>query len=778
MHQDHSWASHNYLLVVLAVSIAVLASYTALSVSARAAPAPSRKTSFFWIGVAAVCMGGGIWAMHFVAMLSLDIPGLTLTFEPVLTAVSLIVAILLTGLAFATVFSISAPRMRYALGGLLMGVGIVVMHYVGMAAILNGAPSSYNLVWVVVASLIALGASTAALVLAFGRGSAPPKFLSAIVMGLAISGMHFSGMQGVAFGLEDQLAETVSQTSRFALAAAVIGITLVILIAAVVAATFDQRFADLMAKEAEALRKSEEQFRRLYRRTPLPLHSLNGEGVIDDVSDSWLSLLGYHREEAIGRPLTDFMTETSMQSRREDWRQLMAEGELRDREYRMVTKSGTILDVLCTSRVEAEPGSGRHRVVGGLVDVAARKQAEEALRQSQKMEAVGQLTGGIAHDFNNVLAIVLGSLELMQKRMAADDPLRHLVESAAEGARRGASLTQRMLAFARKQSLEPKPVRLQALVPGMLDLLTKSLDPQITLHVELGDDLPPIFADSNQLELAILNLVVNARDAMDKGRILLRAEPPTLDPATGAPGLVGLSVVDTGHGMDEATRSRILEPFFTTKEVGKGTGLGLSMVSGFVEQSGGRLDIDSAPGLGTTITLWFPQAPQETMPGEAVASAAGAAEAHSLAGTTVLIVDDEPLILLNAEAILLDAGLQVLIAHTAAEALAILEATPGVACVVTDYAMPGMTGGELAATLRQRLPAVPVIIATGFADMPAEADMHQRLDKPYSEEALLSTIASVLDTAAHGAAAKDSSAAAITTGWIEPTEEMPRRSPA
>lgn len=740
--------AHDIILVVLAVLIAVAASYTALDIASRIAAAPTRLGSAAWLATAAVCMGGGIWSMHFVAMLAYVFPGMMVAYDPALTILSLLIAVVVTGGGFAVVSRPRAGTVALVLSGLFMGGGILAMHYVGMAAMRMHATLSYSMTWVAVSVFIAMGAAIAALWLAFRGGGYLQKGFSALAMGLAISGMHFAGMRAASFGMHEGMEADADLASvdQGTLALAVASITFLILLAAIVAAMFDRRFAALATNEALALKRSEEQFRSLYRRTPLPLHSLDDEGRIEDVSDAWLAMLGYQRRDVIGRPLINFMTEESARQRLLDWKQLLEAGELREREYRLVTRDGDFIDVLATSRVEREADGRFLRSVGGLVDVTARRRAEAALRQAQKMEAVGQLTGGIAHDFNNILAVILGSLEMIRKRVPADERTARMVENAIEGAKRGAALTQRMLSFARRQSLNPQPVDLRSLVEGMRDMMERSLGPRVSLLVDLPPDLPMVQADPHQLEMALLNLAVNARDAMDEGVIQITSDPEKTPPSTLSKGrFCCLSVIDNGKGMDEATLARAQEPFFTTKGVGRGTGLGLSMVSGFAEQSGGLLDITSRKGKGTRVDIWLPLTDASAPAADADADTP-AIPVFALAGKSVLIVDDEPLILINTEAMLQEAGARVRSAATGIEALEIIQRDPEIACVVTDYAMPGMTGAQLAAAIRVTKPGIPIIIATGYADAPEEISKYPRLQKPFTAAGLISSVTDVLST--------------------------------
>jgi PAS domain S-box-containing protein len=379
-------------------------------------------------------------------------------------------------------------------------------------------------------------------------------------------------------------------------------------------------------------------------------------------------------------------------------------------------------------------------------DITERKQAERALAQAneelmqaQKMEAIGRLTGGVAHDFNNLLMAVTGSLELLRKRMPQDDRLLRLVDNAMQGAQRGAALTQRMLAFARRQELQPVSTDLQALVGGMMELMARSLGPGIEVVTAIPDGLGRIEIDVNQMELAILNLAVNAKDAMPEGgRITIRADgsgagrPETLP----AGRYVSLTISDTGEGMDEATLAQATEPFFTTKGVGKGTGLGLAMVRGLAEQLGGALIIESRPGAGTSVTIWLP-----VSSAEARAAAPVVAEAAVIAAAArrlrVLVVDDDVLVAMNTTAMLEDLGHEAIEVHSAGQALAALTASDDFDLMITDQAMPQMTGLQLIDEVRARWPAVRTILATGYAELPKGASQDlARLGKPFLQQDL------------------------------------------
>lgn len=372
---------------------------------------------------------------------------------------------------------------------------------------------------------------------------------------------------------------------------------------------------------------------------------------------------------------------------------------------------------------------------------------EEALGQlfeAQKIDTIGQLTGGVAHDFNNLLMAMLGSLELLKKRLGEDERAHRLLDNAMKGAERGAALTQRLLAFARRQELRPETVALDVLVSGMGELLRGSLGPGVSIENRIDPLTAPVMADANQLELALLNLALNARDAMPEGGTL-RIEAAEVDaaaaPAALPPGpYVRLSVTDTGTGMDEATVARAQEPFFTTKGTGKGTGLGLSMVHGLAAQSGGALRIRSRLGEGTRVDLYLPQS--QVLSAEPIAEPAPAPDLDKRQAT-ILLVDDDALVSTGTAAMLEDLGHRVIEANTGLRALEALAQNPAVDLVITDHAMPGMTGVELAAIVRERFPRLPLILASGYAELSATSSGASlpRLSKPFLQTDLAAAIA-------------------------------------
>lgn len=425
-------------------------------------------------------------------------------------------------------------------------------------------------------------------------------------------------------------------------------------------------------------------------------------------------------------------------------------------EYRFRHARGHYLTVLDRGFVVRRDGGTPVRMVGSMVDVTERRELDERLRQAQRLEAVGQLTGGVAHDFNNLLTVILGNAELMVEMSDAQPEVRTLAEMTLAAAERGAELTSRLLAFARRQPLQPQVLDLNRLLAGMEGLLRRALPEsvQVALHREAGLWLAEL--DPGQLETAVLNLAINARDAMPRGgRLTLCLGNVTLDGSfLGADGdvppgdYVLLSVTDSGVGMAPEVVKRAFDPFFTTKEVGKGSGLGLSMVYGFVKQSGGHARLYSEPGVGTTVKLYFPRAWAQEVPMETPAHEV------SQGGTEhILVVEDDTLVRQNLIGQLRGLGYRVTSAASAAQALEVLRTAPDIDLLFTDVIMPGgMNGAQLAASARDLRPGIKVLYTSGYTE---NTIVHQgRLDpgvhllsKPYRRQEMAQKVRQVLDDA-------------------------------
>jgi PAS domain S-box-containing protein len=508
----------------------------------------------------------------------------------------------------------------------------------------------------------------------------------------------------------------------------------------------------------DALRKSDDQFRRLVQSvTDYAIYMLDANGRVSSWNVGAERIKGYSPEEIIGKHYSCFFTDDDRASGQPTRALEIAarDGRFENEGWR-VRKDGTqFWASVVVDAIRDERGAivGFAKVTRDATErrnqEQALAQAREALFQSQKMDAVGQLTGGVAHDFNNLLMAVLGSLQIVRKRVPEDPKTLRLIDNAIQGAQRGVSLTQRMLAFARRQELKPSAVDVPTLVRGMTDLLERSIGPLITIETRFPAALDAAQADANQLELALLNLVMNARDAMpdDGGRIVIAARSERVAAGNAdkldAGDYVCLSVSDSGAGMDEGTLSRAAEPFFTTKGVGKGTGLGLSMVHGLAEQSGGRFVLTSQPGKGTTAEIWLPVATGRNVFDHAEVVVPDV----RLGGRPLVVVavDDDSLVLMNTAALLEELGHTVIEANSAQDALRMLNAHHGVDLLITDQAMPHITGMQLIEAIRIQRPDLPIILMTGYADLPAGVGINlPRLMKPFGQDELAQAIAEAI----------------------------------
>jgi PAS domain S-box-containing protein len=504
----------------------------------------------------------------------------------------------------------------------------------------------------------------------------------------------------------------------------------------------------------EQLRKAEQQFRLLVQGvTDYAIYMMDPEGHVSSWNAGAERIKGYGADEIIGAHYSRFFEEHDRarglpQKALEVARR---EGRFESEGWR-VRKDGTrfranaVIDAIKDENGKLIGFAKITRDITEKVDAQrALELAREELFQSQKMEAIGQLTGGIAHDFNNLLMAIQGSLELLQRRVSFNGEGAQLISNALQATHRGTSLTQRMLAFSRRQELQFENVDLLDLIRGMTDLLQRSIGPLVTVETRFPLSLPLVKTDPNQLANAILNLAINARDAMTGGGTLeigAKVEHPTALPSGLPTGeYVCLYVHDSGEGMDEDTLANATTPFFTTKGVGKGTGLGLPMVQGLMEQSRGKLILNSKQGEGTTAELWLPVASTDTISAAALPNEEVLSPSEPL---TVLAVDDDPLVLMNTVMMLEDMGHTVVEANSASQALGIL-AGRRVDMVITDHAMPRMTGADLAKAVKEKWPDIPIVIATGYAELPPgyHSDL-VRLSKPFGEDQLAEAIGKAL----------------------------------
>jgi len=735
------------------------------------------------LGAAAIALGSGIWSMHFVAMLAFNVPGMEVRYDAGLTIISLLIALVFTAAGFALSYSKVRDIPRILVGGILMGSGVVAMHYIGMAAMRMSARLQYDPIWVAVSVVIAIGAATVAMALAARDHSAGRRAIAGIAMGLAISGMHFTGMHAArmtSFG-HGGMRVAATGIDPGMLAMLITTFTLLILCIALGAVRLERildgyarrearialrlRVADILRRESTddglqevaALMGSHFQVAR------------TGYGRLDSSEDTfdyeicWTDgsvppLLGRFPAAAFGpkivRHLASGMTVavddllaaelsdeplTRATAREVDTRAILVvpftrNGRLRtivylnDRAPRTWHAQDVAFmeEIAERTRLVMDKSEAERALREVNANLEARVEArtrelqltQEALLQSQKMEAVGQLVSGLAHDFNNVLGGITGAFDVIQRRSRDPEQVQRFAQAGLQAAERGTKLTRQLLVFARSQQIELEPLYLCDIIENLSEILRRTLGPMIDLELDLNPTPVPVLADPTQVEMAVLNLAINARDAMPEGGSLHIAT--AVQSVSGSPEIaegtyVELTVSDTGTGMDEATARRAMEPFFTTKPVGKGTGLGLAQIFGSARQAGGTVTLKSALGVGTTVRILLPATDRQP---KKFISRQIQSNARFKAGTNILLVDDDrDLRNLLAGALSME-GAKVREAAEGQTALALLDAeVPDI--VIIDFAMPGMNGAELARNIWKRWPSVPMLLISGFADWAA-----------------------------------------------------------
>ncbi|HXF54418.1 MAG TPA: PAS domain S-box protein [Hyphomicrobiaceae bacterium] len=501
--------------------------------------------------------------------------------------------------------------------------------------------------------------------------------------------------------------------------------------------------------------------------------TIDDRGLIESVNPATERLFGYTASELIGENVSILMPEPYRSAHDGYIANYLATGVKKiigiGREVTGQRKDGTTFPVhLSVSEFEAD---GRRYFTGMIHDLTDRKHVEEALRESerrlaqaQKMEAVGQLTGGIAHDFNNLLLVITGNLELLEQQLDRDEQ-KALLKEAQEAAALGSKLTDQLLTFARRRHVDAQVIQLNEIVVGITDMLRRTLGEHITLSTSLGRDLWAIRADPGQVQSAIVNMAVNARDAMEKGgRLVIETRNTSFDAEEAGfhsdlkPGeYVQLSISDTGTGIPREIRDRVFEPFFTTKEKGRGTGLGLAMVYGFVKQSGGHVSIYSEVGHGTTFNLYFPRA-EAALPSLQDKEVAASPDSR-VRGTVLVVEDDERVRQLTTTRLKL-IGYQVLEASDGAKAVEALRGSDQIDLLFTDLVMPGgLSGWDVVARARELRPGIKVLLTSGYAEELVHASDLRRerlkvLRKPYSQADLLAALKEVLGAPAGAGAAR------------------------
>lgn len=513
----------------------------------------------------------------------------------------------------------------------------------------------------------------------------------------------------------------------------------------------------VMMEAEEARRVSEDRYKKLYDNTPVMLHSIDAEGRILSANNYWLERMGYELDEVVGRHVTEFHTPESAKFATDTAiPEFLRSGSSNNIEFQLVTKSGEVMDVLVSAAADLNETGEIASTMAVQIDVTERKAVERQLVQAQKMETVGQLTGGLAHDFNNLLSVVLGNLQLMEPFIEGNEIAEKRIRAAMFAVERGAELTRRLLAFARRQQLETESLDPNPLITNMVEMLERTLGESVELKCELGEDVPNVWTDPSQLESAIINLAINARDAMPEGGTLtiksgveFLGQGDVTRARDLRPGNYAvISVSDTGVGIPADEMGKVFEPFFTTKETGKGSGLGLSMVYGFLKQLGGDVRISGVVEQGTTVELFLPIDDSGSSKKGDLRKESGAE--FDGTGVTVLVVEDQDDVRDVAVALLQSLKCTVIEASNGREGIETLKKNNDIDMLFTDIVMPGELDGvalaELAADLR---PELPILFTTGFADSPSiqsgSVDVTKNLIfKPYRRAALASAIIEIL----------------------------------
>jgi PAS domain S-box-containing protein len=746
-------AHHDTFLVTLSVVIAILGSYTALDLFRRVR-ATGGQLRARWLAAAAIGMGLSIWSMHFIAMLAFDV-GLPVVYDLALTMLSLLLAIAVTGAAFAAVANVRSRWPHIMVAGLFMGLGICGMHYLGMAAIRLPAALTYNSPLVALSLLIAVGASSVALVLALHEQTLPWRAAGAIALGLAILGMHYVAMLAATFTPIVGHPASLPGMGLRGLALNVAVATFIILLLSLAAAMVDRRLGEMAAREAEALRQSEERLRALVRNASDFIAVLDAGGIIRYKASSTRQVIGYNGE-ILGTALTRLVPPEEQDKAIRFVRSAVEHPERSAREILTIRRrdgSLRVFDAIASNLLE-EPAVGG--IVVNLRDISERRELERKLAEVQKAEAIGQLTGGIAHDFNNLLTVIAGNLELLARE---DDPetKRRMVANVQAAVGRGERLTQQLLAFTQQQRLDPEAVDMNSVAAQAVERLGPELGSKITLETCLAAGIGSAYADRQQVETALLHLLRNACEAMpDGGTVTLSTDEVMLEPSdvAGRPDMapgpcIVLRIADTGAGMPRAVLERATEPFFTTKEAGKNTGLGLSQAFGFARQSHGDLRISSRPDAGTMVEIYLPRAELEARePDRNRTKAAPFPSARTQGQPVVLVVEDEFLVLEVTAMLLGELGYEVLKAGNGIKAMEILKEDRPIHLLFTDVIMPGgMSGFDVAREARRLRQDIRILFASGYSgsvEQHPDTPRAPLLAKPYGPEQLAREVSAVL----------------------------------
>ncbi|HEV8331371.1 MAG TPA: MHYT domain-containing protein [Steroidobacteraceae bacterium] len=727
--------AHHPLFIALSSLTAWLGAWTALDVFRRVS-AHVGAWRLAWLAATAVAMGLSIWSMHFIAMLGFN-PGVEVRYDAGRTVLSLLLAIATT--AFAFFFARGGGVRREIAGGVVMGAGICTMHYVGMSAVITSAVLANDPVYVVLAFIVAVTASTGALFVARSDTTALQRVLTAAVLAFAIVGMHYTAMYGVRIVAMHGTNIGSGGLDSMVLAVAVGTGTLFILLLALIAASSDRRFEAVAVREAS---RSEQQLRAILDNLPIGVFVAESpSGDVRFANREAARLLG---EELSGQAL--WAREGEHGSVGGDGRRLPQSEHVL---YRAMTEQrrvgpelrayrrpdGSVLQIEVTAAPLPHASSTAAIAVTAFQDVTSKLQAEEQARQriaaalnekaeaeaalahAQRLDALGRLTGGVAHDFNNLLTVIIGALDVILRHPDDAARRRHLGEAALAAGRRGQRLTAQLLAFARRQPLQFETRELNELIRECEPLLRRAVGHDLQLTMRLCENKGVSRIDPAHFEATLLNLIVNAIDASPAGgEIVVETEVRRLSANDGARLADGeyfrLSVIDGGHGMSVDVIKRIFEPFFTTKPAGKGTGLGLSQVYGFVKQSGGEVVVNSAVGQGSSFHVYLPISAARAE----FAGTPDTAGAETKGPLAILLVEDDASVGAVTEMMLTDLGHKVHRAANADEALRVVGSDTELDVVLSDVVMPGeMNGVELAKQAATFRPGLRILLTSGYA---------------------------------------------------------------
>ena len=752
-------------LVALSVLISIFAAYAALDLGGRVTSTRG-AARLLWLGGGATAMGIGIWSMHYIGMLAFHLP-VPVMYDWPTVLLSLLASIVASGIAL---YVVSGPRLglpRAIAGSIFMGAGIAAMHYIGMAAMRLPAMCHYSPALVTLSVVLAMAISFVALWLTFHlrgdiRAWGWQKIVSSVVMGAAIPVMHYTGMAAASFApaalMESDLGYAVSVSSLGI--TSIVAATLTVLGLVLLSSMADRQFSIHISRQKEvesALSDSERTYGLTFDAAPIGIAhvALNGRWL--RVNQRLCDLLGYTAGQLIATDVLAIMHPDEVDPSTQAWKQLRTgtiDRQASQKRYRR--GDGQYIWANVTTNVNRDAAGEPTHFVTIVEDITERRKVEEQLRQAQKMEAVGQLAAGVAHDFNNLLTVIIGYSELTLKRIPPRRQAHRNLEQVLHSAQSAAALTNQLLAFSRQQMLQPQILDVNGVIGRMELLLGRAIGENVQLVYHLDPSVGRVSADPGQLEQVVINLVVNARDAMPRGGVItIATDNVQLDEAYvethhgASPGAhVRIAITDTGMGIPDSDRPHLFEPFFTTKERGKGTGLGLATVYGIVKQSDGSIWVDSEVGHGTTFNIHLPRTEHvaDALPGTAQTRAApGGTE-------TILIAEDQAEVGAVMRATLEGEGYAVLEARGGEEALRLSAAhADPIHLLLTDVVMPGMTGRDLAHALRELRPSVRVLYTSGYTD---HAIVRQGviesglafIQKPFSPESLLRKVRDTLDT--------------------------------